>query len=78
MALDFDTRFRHSIFGIQFWSTILALDFYFGGQFGRSISARFCHLILAVDFVGQFWRSILAVNFGGKFWQSILADNFGA
>ena len=59
MALDFGTRCWHIIFVIQFLSTILALDFYFGGRFGRSILAQFWHTILA-----QFWQSILADNFG--------------
>ena len=80
MALDFGIRCWHTIFGIQFLSTILALDFYFGGRFGRSILARFWHSILAFDFGNQFWQTILALDFyfGGRFQRSILALDFGS
>ena len=56
---------------------ILALHFYFGGQFGHSILTKFWHTILALNFGGQFWRSVLDLDFGARFWYLILALNFG-
>ena len=82
MALDFGTQCWHTIFGIQFLSTILALDFYFGGRFWAlnfgTILAFDFGSILAINFGRQFWRLIfiLVVGFGAQFWLSILAVDF--